>query len=74
MTESGYLSVLIPEEYGGMGLDLSAACAILEEVNRSRANANPTHAQMYTMDTVLRHGSKVPKEECQHVLSPPRSF
>jgi acyl-CoA dehydrogenase len=63
MTESGYLSALIPEEYGGMGLDLSAACAILEEVNKSGANANPAHAQMYTMGTVLRHGSEAQKEE-----------
>ncbi len=63
MTKAGYLSALIPEEYGGMGLDLSAACAILEEVNKSGANANPAHAQMYTMGTVLRHGSKAQKEE-----------
>ena len=63
MTESGYLSALIPEEYGGMGLDLSAACAILEEVNKSGANANPAHAQMYTMGTVLRHGSEAQKKE-----------
>ena len=47
MTEAGYLGALIPEGYGGMGLDLAAACAILEEVNRSGANAGP--AQMYTM-------------------------
>ena len=58
MTEAGYLAALIPEEYGGMGLDLSAACAILEEVNRSGANAGPAHAQMYTMGTLLRHGSE----------------
>jgi acyl-CoA dehydrogenase len=58
MTEAGYLAALVPEEYGGMGLDLSAACAILEEVNRSGANAGPAHAQMYTMGTLLRHGSE----------------
>ena len=58
MTDAGYLAALIPEEYGGMGLDLSAACAILEEVNRSGANAGPAHAQMYTMGTLLRHGSE----------------
>jgi alkylation response protein AidB-like acyl-CoA dehydrogenase len=58
MTEAGYLGALIPEQYGGMGLDLSAACAILEEVNRSGANAGPAHAQMYTMGTLLRHGSQ----------------
>jgi acyl-CoA dehydrogenase len=61
MAESGYLAALIPEEYGGMGLDLAAACAILEEVNRSGANAGPAHAQMYTMGTLLRHGSEEQK-------------
>ena len=63
MTEAGYLAALIPEEYGGMGLDLAAACAILEEVNRSGANAGPAHAQMYTMGTLLRHGSERQKNE-----------
>src|ERR671910_1418000 len=63
MTEAGYLGALIPEEYGGMGLDLSAACAILEEVNRSGANAGPAHAQMYTMGTLLRHGSEEQRRE-----------
>jgi acyl-CoA dehydrogenase len=63
MGEAGYLAALIPEEYGGMGLDLSAACAILEEVNRSGANAGPAHAQMYTMGTLLRHGSEQQKRE-----------
>ncbi len=58
---SGLLGCLIPEEYGGIGLDLSAACAVLEEVNRSGANANPAHAQMYTMGTLLRHGSEEQK-------------
>src|SRR5829696_7651999 len=63
MTEEGYLAALIPEEYGGMGLDLSAGCVILEEVNRSGANAGPAHAQMYTMGTLLRHGSEEQKRE-----------
>jgi acyl-CoA dehydrogenase len=63
MTASGLLGALIPEEYGGMGFGLQAACAILEEVNRSGANAGPAHAQMYTMGTLLRHGSKAQKEE-----------
>jgi alkylation response protein AidB-like acyl-CoA dehydrogenase len=63
MTGAGYLGALIPEAYGGMGLDLSAACAILEEVNRSGANAGPAHAQMYTMGTLLRHGSEEQKRE-----------
>jgi acyl-CoA dehydrogenase len=58
MTGAGYLGALIPREYDGMGLDLSAACAILEEVNRSGANAGPAHAQMYTMGTLLGHGSE----------------
>jgi len=63
MSEAGYLASLIPEGYGGMGLDLAAACAILEEVNRSGANAGPAHAQMYTMGTLLRHGSERQKSE-----------
>ncbi len=63
MTASGLLGALIPEEYGGMGLGFQAACAILEEVNRSGANAGPAHAQMYTMGTLLRHGSKAQKDE-----------
>jgi alkylation response protein AidB-like acyl-CoA dehydrogenase len=57
LTEAGYLSALIPEEYGGLGLPLSAACAILEEIHRSGGNAAACHAQMYTMGTLLRHGS-----------------
>ncbi|HZC19899.1 MAG TPA: acyl-CoA dehydrogenase family protein [Rubrobacteraceae bacterium] len=63
MTELGLLGALIPEEYGGLGLDLSGACVILEEVNRSGGNAGPAHAQMYTMGTILRHGSKEQREE-----------
>src|ERR687893_2814179 len=63
MGEAGYLAALIPEEYGGIGLDLSAACVILEEVNRSGANAGPAHAQMYTMGTLLRHGSEQQKRK-----------
>ncbi|SFV15443.1 Acyl-CoA dehydrogenase [Methylobacterium sp. 174MFSha1.1] len=62
LTESGYLSVLIPEEYGGSGLPLSAAAAILEEVQRSGCNGAACHAQMYTMGTVLRHGTLAQKE------------
>jgi acyl-CoA dehydrogenase len=58
LTEAGYLAALIPQEYGGMGRDLRAACAILEQINRSGANANAAHAQMYVMGTVLRHGSE----------------
>ncbi|CCD87936.1 Putative acyl-CoA dehydrogenase [Bradyrhizobium sp. ORS 285] len=57
LTQAGYLSVLIPEEYGGAGLKLSAAAAILEEIQRAGGNGGGCHAQMYTMGTVLRHGS-----------------
>src|SRR4051812_42330254 len=57
LTQAGYLSVLIPEEYGGAGLKLSAAGAILEEIQRAGCNGGGCHAQMYTMGTLLRHGS-----------------
>ena len=57
LTESGYLSVLIPEEYGGSGLGISAAAAILETVQAEGCNGGACHAQMYTMGTILRHGS-----------------
>jgi alkylation response protein AidB-like acyl-CoA dehydrogenase len=57
LTEAGYLSALIPEQYGGLSLPISAAAAILEEIHRSGGNAAACHAQMYTMGTVLRHGS-----------------
>jgi alkylation response protein AidB-like acyl-CoA dehydrogenase len=61
LTESGYLSILIPEEYGGSGLPLAAACAVLEEIQRAGANGGACHAQMYTMGTLLRHGSTAQK-------------
>ncbi len=57
LTEAGFLGVLIPEEFGGVGLPLSAAAAILEEIHRSGGNGAACHAQMYTMGTLLRHGS-----------------
>ncbi|NOG73071.1 acyl-CoA dehydrogenase family protein [Roseicella sp. DB1501] len=57
LTEAGYLGALIPEEYGGAGLPLSAAAAILEEIHRSGGNAGACHAQMYIMGTILKHGS-----------------
>ena len=63
LTDNGYLSVLIPEEYGGSGLGISAAAAILEEIQRSGGNGAACHAQMYTMGTVLRHGSEAQKSE-----------
>lgn len=57
LQEAGYLSMLIPEKYGGSELPLSAACAVLEEIQRSGGNAGACHAQMYTMGTLLRHGN-----------------
>ncbi len=57
LTEAGYLAALIPEEYGGSGLGIRAAAAILEEVQASGCNGAACHAQMYTMGTILRHGS-----------------
>ncbi|RYE47097.1 MAG: acyl-CoA dehydrogenase [Hyphomicrobiales bacterium] len=63
LTESGYLGVLIPEEYGGAGLKISAGAAILEEVHRAGCNAGACHAQMYTMGTVLRHGNDAQKQK-----------
>jgi alkylation response protein AidB-like acyl-CoA dehydrogenase len=61
LTDAGYLSVLIPEEYGGAGMDLAAACAVLEEIQKSGANGAACHAQMYIMGTLLRHGSEAQK-------------
>jgi acyl-CoA dehydrogenase len=62
LTKAGYLAALIPEEYGGSGLNLGAAAAILEEVHASGGNGAACHAQMYTMGTILRHGSDAQKE------------
>ena len=61
MTAAGYLSALIPEEFGGGGLGIAEASIILEAVNRSGGNAGVCHAQMYTMGTVLRHGADAQK-------------
>ena len=61
LTQAGYLSVLIPEEFGGAGLKLSAAAAILEEIQRAGCNGGGCHAQMYTMGTLLRHGNQEQK-------------
>src|SRR6516164_11521192 len=58
LTKAGYLAALIPEDYGGSGLNLGAAAAILEEVHASGGNGAACHAQMYTMGTILRHGSE----------------
>jgi hypothetical protein len=63
LTGAGYLSVLIPEEYGGSGLSISAAAAIMEEIHRSGGNGAACHAQMYTMGLVLRHGSAEQKQK-----------
>ncbi len=62
LTEAGWLSALIPEQYGGSGLGITEASIILEEVNRSGANSGACHAQMYVMGTVLRHGSHEQKQ------------
>jgi alkylation response protein AidB-like acyl-CoA dehydrogenase len=61
LTEAGWLGALIPEEYGGAGLGMLDAGLILEEINRSGGNAAPCHAQMYTMGSLLRHGSEEQK-------------
>ena len=61
LTEAGYLAALIPEEFGGSGLGVLEASIILEEINRSGGNSGACHAQMYTMGTLLRHGSDAQK-------------
>ena len=63
LTDNGYLSVLIPEEFGGSGLGITAAAAIMEEIHKSGCNGAACHAQMYTMGSVLRHGSDAQKQE-----------
>src|SRR5580765_4549471 len=63
LTEGGWLAALIPEEYGGMGLGLSDAALILQEINASGCNSGACHAQMYIMGTILRHGSEEQKRE-----------
>ena len=65
LTKEGFLSVLIPEEYGGSGLGLGAATAILEEIHRSGCNGAACHAQMYTMGALLRHGS--PEQKAKYL-------
>ena len=62
LTDAGFLAALIPERYGGSGLGIGAAAAILEEIHASGCNGGACHAQMYTMGTVLRHGSDAQKE------------
>ena len=65
LTEAGYLAILVPAEYGGAGGTLLEASVILEEIHRSGANAAACHAQMYTMGTLLRHGS--PEQKCRYL-------
>jgi acyl-CoA dehydrogenase len=61
LTEAGFLAALIPEQYGGSGLPMTAATAIMEEIHASGCNGAACHAQMYTMGTLLRHGSAAQK-------------
>ena len=63
LTDAGFLAVLVPEEYGGSGLSISAAAAVLEEIHKSGCNGGACHAQMYIMGTVLRHGSEEQKKK-----------
>ena len=62
LTENGWLAALVPEQYGGAGLSITAASVILEEINASGCNSGACHAQMYTMGTILRHGSEEQKD------------
>ncbi|HEU5275426.1 MAG TPA: acyl-CoA dehydrogenase family protein, partial [Xanthobacteraceae bacterium] len=63
LTRAGFLAALIPEEYGGSGLSMVAAAAIMEEIQAAGCNGAACHAQMYTMGTVLRHGSEAQKQK-----------
>ena len=63
LTEAGYLSVLIPEEFGGSGLGITAAAIIMEEIQKAGCNGGACHAQMYTMGTILRHGTDEQKQK-----------
>ncbi len=69
MTKSGFLNILIPQEYGGAGLGLKEACVVLEELSLQGAHAGACHAQMYVMGTLLRHGSDKQKKEYLPKLS-----
>jgi acyl-CoA dehydrogenase len=62
LTDAGWLAALVPEEYGGAGLSITAASVILEEINAAGCNSGACHAQMYIMGTILRHGSEVQKQ------------
>jgi alkylation response protein AidB-like acyl-CoA dehydrogenase len=63
LTQSGFLAALIPEEFGGSGLKLDAACIIMEEIQAAGCNGAAAHAQMYVMNTLLRYGSEAQKSE-----------
>jgi acyl-CoA dehydrogenase len=63
LTEAGWLSGLIPEEYGGSGLSLTEASVVMEEINRAGGNSGACHGQMYVMGCVVRHGSEQQKKE-----------
>lgn len=63
LTEAGYLSVLIPEEFDGSGLGITAAAVIMEEIQKAGCNGGACHAQMYTMGTILRHGTDEQKQK-----------
>ncbi|HSP23455.1 MAG TPA: acyl-CoA dehydrogenase family protein, partial [Planococcus sp. (in: firmicutes)] len=63
LTKSGYLSALIPEQYGGKGYGMTEATIVLEEINRSGGHAAGCHAQMYTMGALLKHGSEEQKSK-----------
>src|SRR5467141_4287188 len=63
LTKAGFLAALIPEQYGGSGLSMRAAAAIMEEIHAAGCNGAACHAQMYTMGTVLRHGSDAQKQQ-----------
>ena len=65
LTKEGWMAALIPEEYGGSGLGLAEACAIMEEINRAGGNSGACHGQMYNMNTLVRHGSE---EQRQRIL------
>jgi acyl-CoA dehydrogenase len=73
LTEAGWLAALIPEEYGGSGLSLTAASVIMEEINRNGGNSGVCHGQMYNMGTLLRHGSAQQKQLYLPARTPPRS-
>ena len=63
LMEAGWLAAMIPQEYGGSGLGLTAASVIMEEINRSGGNSGAVHGQMYNMSTLLRNGSRAQKEQ-----------